>query len=655
MISPASVQEVITRADVVEIVGQFVRLKKRGANYIGNCPFHHEKTPSFSVSASKGIYKCFGCGKGGNSVTFIQEHEKLTFPEAIRWLADYYKITLEETERTPEQAVHQQVEESLRILNEFATTYFQEALKSDEGEAIGTGYFKQRGLRQETIDKFRLGYCPESGDAFYKEASSKGYNGELLEKAGLVKARNGSHYDSYRGRVIFPIQNMTGRVLGFGARLLKKNDKAPKYVNSPENELYNKSRVLYGMFQARQAIAKQDECFLTEGYLDVISLHQAGVENAVASSGTSLTEEQLRVISQLTKTLTILYDGDAAGIKAALRGMDMALSQSFNVKIVLLPEGEDPDSYVQKNGTAAFLDYVKENKQDVVSFRIGIGLRDAGDDPVLRSKLVNELAETIARINKAEDFSLQQHYIHQASTRMGVDETGFINLVNKYIRDKAETDRRHQQRHEQAMPEPVQYDSPTEEPQADTQTGASIQEQQEWQLIRVLLEYGEKPYTAYGSVAHLIYDRIDAGLIEAPLARQFFELYFTEMGNGAPPPLIFFTAHPDPIIQQRTATLLNDGRELSHNWKEKHGIELKQGGPDDYPNDVDSTLTYFELKKLMIIQEKLSERVKEEKDPERLNKILMALREQMLLEKEILAKHGTVVLRSLKISVFKKV
>ena len=228
MISPASVQEVITRADVVEIVGQFVRLKKRGANYIGNCPFHHEKTPSFSVSASKGIYKCFGCGKGGNSVTFIQEHEKLTFPESIRWLADFYKITLEETERSPEQAIHQQVEESLRILNEFATTYFQDTLLSDEGVAIGQSYFKQRGLRQETIDKFRLGYCPESGDAFYKEANSKGYNGELLEKAGLVKARNGSHYDSYRGRVIFPIQNMTGRVLGFGARLLKSNDKAPQ-------------------------------------------------------------------------------------------------------------------------------------------------------------------------------------------------------------------------------------------------------------------------------------------------------------------------------------------------------------------------------------------------------------------------------------------
>ena len=652
MISPASVQEVITRADVVEIVGQFVRLKKRGANYIGNCPFHHEKTPSFSVSASKGIYKCFGCGKGGNSVTFIQEHEKLTFPESIRWLADFYKITLEETERTPEQAIHQQVEESLRILNEFATTYFQEALKSEEGEAIGHSYFKQRGLRQETIDKFRLGYCPESGDAFYKEANSKGYNGELLEKAGLVKARNGSHYDSYRGRVIFPIQNMTGRVLGFGARLLKNNDKAPKYVNSPENELYNKSRVLYGMFQARQAIAKQDECFLTEGYLDVISLHQAGIENAVASSGTSLTEEQLRVIGQLTKSLTILYDGDAAGIKAALRGMDMALAQSFNVKIVLLPDGEDPDSYVQKNGTAAFLDYVKENKQDVVSFRLHLGLRDAGDDPVLRSKLVNELAETIARINKAEDFSLQQHYIHQASTRMGVDEAGFINLVNKYIRDRADADNRHQQRQQAALPDPVHQET-GEEQHGGEPTGASVQEQQEWQLIRILLEYGDKPYPAFGSVGHYIYERIDAGLIETAVARQIFDEYFTQLGTtSTPPALTYFTAHPQPAIQQRTVTLLQHSHEISHNWKEKHGIELKQG-PEDYAHDVDSTLTYFELKKIIVIQEKLREKAKDEKDPERLKKIMTALLDQMKEEREIVAKHGTVVLRSLRGGSFK--
>jgi DNA primase catalytic core len=306
MIAQASVQEVLDRADIIEIVGQFVRLKKRGTNYIANCPFHNEKSPSFSVSSSKGIYKCFGCGRGGNVLTFVQEHEKLTFVEAIRWLADFYKIALEETERSPEQVQHQAVEESLRVLNEFATQYFQDTLtQSEEGNAIGMSYFKQRGLRKDTIEKFRLGYNPEASDDFYRNAHSKGYSTELLIKSGIVKERNGMFYDGYRGRVIFPIQGNTGRVLGFGARILKKNDKAPKYINTPENELYIKSRVLYGMYQARQSVSKSDECFLVEGYLDVISLHQAGVENVVASSGTSLTEDQLRSIGQQRDQKTV--------------------------------------------------------------------------------------------------------------------------------------------------------------------------------------------------------------------------------------------------------------------------------------------------------------------------------------------------------------
>src|ERR1035437_4040809 len=360
MISPASVQEVMNRADIVDVIGQLVRLKKRGTNYIANCPFHNEKTPSFNVSPSKGIYKCFGCGKAGNVVTFVQEHEKLTYPEAMRWLADYYKITLEETERSPEQQQHQLAEEALRILNEYAVGYFHETLlNTEEGQLIGMSYFKQRGFRKDIIERFRLGYDPEHGDTFYHAAINKGYKADMLERAGLVKNRNGMYHDVYRARVIFPIQSMTGRILGFGARILKSNEKAPKYINTPENELYIKSKVLYGMYQSRQAISKQDECLLVEGYTDVISLHQGGVENVVASSGTSLTEDQLRLIGQLTKNLTILYDGDPAGIKAALRGLDMALSQSFNVQLVLLPEGEDPDSFVQKSGAAKFHEYIK--------------------------------------------------------------------------------------------------------------------------------------------------------------------------------------------------------------------------------------------------------------------------------------------------------
>jgi DNA primase len=383
MIAQNSIQEVMNRADILEVLGQFVRLKKRGANHIANCPFHNEKTPSFYVSGAKGIYKCFGCGKGGNVVTFIQEHEKLTYPESIRWLADYYKIELEESEKTPEQQQQQLAEESLRILNEWAAQYFSDTLlNTEEGQAIGLSYFKQRGYKKDIIDKFRLGYNPEEGHNVFKAGTKKGYSPDLLEKAGLVKNRNGQYYDVYRGRVIFPIQSMTGRVLGFGARILKSNEKAPKYINTPENELYNKSRILYGMYQSRQAISKLDECFLVEGYTDVISLHMGGVENVVASSGTSLTEDQLRAIGHLTRNLTILYDGDAAGVKAALRGLDMALGQSFNVQLVLLPEGEDPDSFIQKSGAARFHEYVKANKQDVIGFRMEVGMRDVGNDPV---------------------------------------------------------------------------------------------------------------------------------------------------------------------------------------------------------------------------------------------------------------------------------
>jgi len=646
MISPASIQEVMNRADVVDVVGQFVRLKKRGSNYIANCPFHNEKTPSFAVSPAKGIYKCFGCGKAGNVVTFVQDHEKLTYPEAIRWLADYYKITLEETERTPEQQQHQLAEEGLRILNEYAATYFHETLlNTEEGQAIGMSYFKQRGYRKDIIERFRLGYNPEQSDSFYKAAIQKGYQAEILDRAGLVKDRNGMHYDVYRGRVIFPIQSMTGRILGFGARILKANEKSPKYINTPENELYVKSRVLYGMYQSRQSIGKQDECFLVEGYTDVISLHQGGVENVVSSSGTSLTEDQLRLIGQLTKNLTILYDGDAAGVKAALRGLDMALGQSFNVQLVLLPEGEDPDSFIQKNGASKFHEYVKGHKQDVISFRLEVGMRNVGTDPVLKSKLVNEIAESISRINKAEDFSLQTHYIREASRKLEVEETGLVNLINKYIRDRVEKEQKHTRR-EEAMPHPemlvVQDEPEVKLPDSD--------ELQEWQLLRVLIEHGHLPYEGEGfnTVAGLIETRVDPGLIEQQDVAKLYEEYYEHFRRfGATPEMHYFVNHPDAAIQQRMAGLLHGQQDISPKWKEKYGIETV-GGTMNYINDVDSTLAYFELKKVLIMQDVLTKRLAQERDPLKekfLQETFIKLRET---EREIIKKHRTVVFKSMK-------
>ncbi|NDC39984.1 MAG: DNA primase [Chitinophagia bacterium] len=643
MIAQQSINEVMSRANVVDVVGQFVRLKKRGTNYIANCPFHNEKSPSFNVSPARGIYKCFGCGKAGNVVTFLQEHEKLTYPEAIRWLADYYKITLEETERTPEQRQQQQEGEALRILNEYAAGYFHDTLvNNEEGQIIGLGYFKERGLKKEVIEKFRLGYNPDHDDAFYKTAISKGHSATLLEKAGLIKNRNGIYHDTYRGRVIFPIQNLTGRIIGFGARILKKNDKAPKYINTPENELYIKSKTLYGIYQSRQAIGKHDECYLVEGYTDVISLHQGGVENVVASSGTSLTEDQLRLIGQLTKNLTILYDGDSAGVKAALRGLDMALAQSFNVKLVLLPDGDDPDSYIQKAGAARFNEYVAANKQDVISFRLQIGLKEAGNDPVLKSRLVNEIAESISRINKAEDFALQGHYIREAAGKLGVDEGGMVNLVNKHIRDRIEQENRPQRKEEVIAPAEVAY-VPEEESSEN-----AIHTAQEWHLLKILIEYGHMPFDGYDSVAALIHERVDDSLIEDVTVRKLYAEYFEHFHHyGKVPELHFFMNYPDPALQTRLASLLHHETEISPKWKEKYGIE-KLSNESLYVIDVNSSLSYFEYKNLLLLQEELTQRLQTEPDPEtqlKYQRRFLKLRE---IEREILKKHHTVVFKSLK-------
>ncbi len=653
MITPASIQEVMNRVDIVDVLGQFIRLKKRGANYLANCPFHNEKTPSFNVSPAKGIYKCFGCGKAGDTVTFIQEHEKLTYPEAIRWLADYYKIALEETERSPEQQQQQMASESLRILNEYAANYFYDTLfNTEEGQLVGLSYFKQRGFRKEIIDRFRLGYNPDKGDVFYREAIAKGHSTELLVKAGLIKDRNGIFHDVYRGRVIFPIQNMTGRVLGFGARILRTTDKAPKYINTPENELYVKSNVLYGMYQSRQAIGKLDECLLVEGYTDVISLHQGGVENVVASSGTSLTEGQLRLISQLTRNLTILYDGDPAGIKAALRGLDMALGQSFNVQLVLLPEGEDPDSFVQKSGAARFHEYIREHKQDVISFRLQVGLSDAGTDPVKRSKLVNEIAESISRINKAEDFALQSHYIRQASQKLGVDEAGLINLINKYIRDRIESEQRQARRSEGVTPKEDVLPDP--EKIAAEQDGAipgvtlSKDEEQEWQLLRVLIEYGAMPYEGYHCVAQLVLDRVDTNLLKDKTVMNILSGYMDHYDKtGETLDVQYYLRHPDAVIRERMASLLHPRQSISDKWKERYGTEPV---PESviHLNDVDSTLSYFELKKILYVQAQLTEKLHTETDPLKQHVIQEKFMELRKLEREILKKHGTVVFKSQK-------
>ncbi len=643
MILSTTIDAVNQRTDIVEVVGQFVQLKKRGINYIANCPFHNERTPSFNVNPARGIFKCFGCGKGGNAITFLQEHEKLSYPEAIKWLADFYKIEVEETERSQEQMAQQQEGESLRIAAEFAAAWFAQTLReTEEGQAIGLSYFKHRGLRPEAIDGFRLGYCPESGHAFYDAAIAQGYNPELLQKLGLVKARDdGRYYDVYRGRVIFPIQNMTGRVIGFGARLLKSNDRAPKYINSPENELYNKSRTLYGLHQARSAVGRVDECLLVEGYTDVISLWQAGVENVVASSGTSLTEEQLGIIGRLTKNITILYDGDAAGIKAALRGLDMALESGFNVQLALLPEGADPDSFVQQKGSEAFREFIKANKRDVIGFRLEAGLKEAGSDPVLRSKLANEIAQSISRLIRPEDFTRRNYYIKAAADGLGLSDEGITTLMNKYIHERVEGDQR-----KRIAPQTGQHIPDIVAPPNEIIVQPKVaEEHQEWKLISLLMMHGAEIVEDGQTAAAIIEERIDPELIISPQARRLFDDYFRYCRKqGYPPALSFFIDHSDPDIRQKVATLLQPNDIISLNWKEKYGIHTLEGTPR-IPEEVESCLQYFELKKVKAMEEILLQQLETATDTQDILRIQAAYMELKKEEREIMQRHGTVILK----------
>src|SRR5579859_1032135 len=437
MISQQTIQQILSRIDIIEIVGGFVKLKKRGTNYLGLCPFHNEKTPSFTVSPAKEIYKCFGCGRSGNTISFLMEHEKYSYAEALRWLAARYNVEVEEKELSPEARQQQQVAESLYIINSFAQKFFSDTLfNTEEGQDIGLSYLKERGFNPEIIRKFQLGYSPDQRDAFARAATAAQYNPEYLQKAGLVVLREEKLIDNYRGRIIFPVHNQTGKVIGFGARIIRSNDRAPKYINTPENEIYVKSKILYGSYQARQAIDKADECLLVEGYTDVISLHQAGIENVVASGGTSLTIDQLRLIKKYTNHLTIIYDGDSAGVKAALRGLDMALEESLDVKLVLIPDKEDPDSYVRKVGASAFREFVAANKKDFILFQLEVALKDAAGDSNKKAGVVTQVAETISRINKAEDFTKQQDYIRQCAELLRIEEAGLHALVNKFIRER---------------------------------------------------------------------------------------------------------------------------------------------------------------------------------------------------------------------------
>jgi DNA primase len=648
MIAQQTIQQILSRIDIIEIVGGFVRLKKRGANYLGLCPFHNEKTPSFTVSPAKEIYKCFGCGRSGNTISFLMEHEKYSYAEALRWLAAKYNIEIEEKELSPELRQKQQLAESLFIINGFAQKYFSDTLwENEEGQDIGLSYLKERGFGEDTIRKFQLGYCLEQKDAFARAALAAQYNLDFLQRSGLVVVRDDRPMDNYRGRIIFPVHNQSGKPIGFGARIIKTNDRSPKYINTPENELYVKSKILYGSWLARQAIDRQDECLLVEGYTDVVSLHQAGIENVVASGGTSLTIDQLRLIKKYTNHLTIIYDGDSAGIKAALRGLDMALEESLDVKLVLIPDKEDPDSYVRKLGAAAFREFVAANKKDFILFQLEVSLKDAAGDSNKKALVVNQVAETIARINKAQDFTRQQDYIRLSAELLKIDETGLHSLVNKFIREgiTRQGNKSANAVSDAGSLQPISEQSPSSEEEESINL-LFRHEQNERGMIRDLLEFGLKPWDDTTLVADYIFAQAFDyyEMIDNKRLLKILETYKAWYDSGLEPTTKNFLYHEDQELSTLAVSIMDFGYQLSDNWKDHYEGKIATGD-DLYKEDVLSTMSYLKLRKIKrLMDENQKDLEKPHSDEEQIMLIQTHLHLKSM-EIQLLRSVGTVIVK----------
>jgi len=579
-IDPETVERIKQTAAVADVIGDYVTIKKKGANYWACCPFHGEKTPSFSISPSKGIYKCFGCGKAGDSVRFIMDIEGLGYGEALRHLAKKYGIDIQEEEMTDDQLLRQNERESLLIILEFAKEFFKKQLiDSEEGRSIALPYFKERGFSDATIQAFDLGYSPEGWDVFLKTALKQGFSQEIIEKAGLVTNKNdeGKVYDRFRNRVIFPIHSVAGKVIAFGARILKSDAKnQAKYLNSPETEVYHKSAVLYGIAQAKNEIRQKDICYLVEGYTDVISLHQAGIKNVVASSGTSLTIDQIKLIARFTNHVTVLYDGDSAGIKAALRGMDLILEEGLQVNLVVFPEGQDPDSYVRKIGSDAFIDYVKQESRDVISFQANLFMKEAGDDPFKKAELIKEMVQSISKIPDAIQRSL---FIQKTSQMMRLEEDVLLAEMNKIHLKKMN------QRAGGSAPQSI---SPQNEvdmnalfaPEEEVVEVQSLAYYQESECIRLLVNFGHlevDPVKAPGHtlLEYLLHELEDV-TFQTPLFVEILQICRNEFATKRVPGPEFYLHHAQEEIQQFAIDISSDKHTLSSVWKERHEIRVRE-------------------------------------------------------------------------------
>ncbi len=620
MIDQATIDRILDAAQIVDVVSEFVTLRRAGVNYKGLCPFHNEKTPSFVVSPAKGLCKCFSCGKGGNVVHFIMEHEQLSYYEALRFLAKKYNIEIKERELTDEEKQVQSLRESLFIINNYAAGYFQNILYNHiDGKSIGMGYFRQRGFRDDIIKKFQLGYSIESRDAFAQEAIRKGYKKEYLTKTGLCyETDDGRIRDRFWGRVIFPVHTLSGKVVAFGGRVLKTDSKTAKYVNSPESEIYHKSNELYGIYFAKQAIVKQDRCFLVEGYTDVISMHQSGIENVVASSGTSLTSGQIRLIHRFTNNITVLYDGDRAGIKASIRGIDMLLEEGMNIKVVLLPDGDDPDSFARKHNATEYQAYIEDHQVDFIRFKANLLLEEAGKDPIKRAELITDIVRSISVIPEA---IIRTVYIKECSQLLQVDEKLLIAEVAKLKGQQAEKDAAKSTANS-AVSSPGTTEAPAAESNADTyntyipQAGKEKTEfyPKERLIMQILIRYGEKimchiadengeniPITV---IEYIINDlKQDELSFHNPLHRTILSEAGTHIHDANFIAERYFLAHPSQEISKLAAELASDRYQLSkYHSKAQHVVTDEERLYDLVPHvmiDFKSAIIKEELKHIL--------------------------------------------------------
>ena len=616
MITRETIDKVFETARVEEVIGDFVQLKRAGSNYKGLSPFSDERSPSFMVSPVKQIWKDFSSGKGGSVVTFLMEHEHFTYPEAIRFLANKYNIEIEETETSQEDKIEANEKESMYLVSEFAKTYFNDTLlNTEEGKAIGLTYFKERGFTNETIAKFGLGYSPETWDAFTKEALAKGYQLEFLEKVGLTITReDGKHFDRFKGRVMFPIQSLSGRNLGFGGRILTNDKKAAKYLNSPESEIYHKSKVLYGIFHAKQAIAKQNNCYLVEGYTDVIQMHQAGIENVVASSGTALTPDQIRLINRLTKNVTVLFDGDAAGLRASIRGIDLILEEGMNVKVCTFPDGEDPDSFARKNSYDDLVFHLENNAKDFIQFKASLLMVEANNDPIKKADLIRDM---VVSISKIPDRIKREIYIQECSKIMDISEQVLVNTLAQLLqKDIAEAGKRQKQ-------EQKAFEIVKNEPSIQHEK-VNVVYELEKKIIEILLMYGsqvaefedfilktneageiiEEKETITVKVHQRIYLSLQEDEVE--LANPVFKSIYNDL-------ILFYnqddSLNVDQYVMQLseehskivTDILMLEEKESLHNWETKHiYVKSKHQNVSQYVSETIISLREYLINKLIL-------------------------------------------------------